>query len=948
MDQDQLREEIRWLGTLLGDALKMQAGEDAFERVEEVRALSRQRRLGEAGAEETLIRRFAEMEGGELEPVVTALSIFFDLANLAEDRQRVRVVRHRERTGGHPGVESLEQAVEALRSRGMGARETQALLDDTGIDFVFTAHPTEAKRRSVREKVRDLRWHLYDLDDPDLLPRERRRMERRVKADLAGLWQTEFIRFRRPTVLEELDRSLFFAGNLWTVVPELFRELEEALAQVFPDHDFRLPALVRFGTWIGGDRDGNPYVTAEVTRKALERLRREALDRHQEQARITRRNLSMSSHRVGVSDELLKALEAAMAERTELAEEVTHLSESEPYRRWLRVIQWRLARTAEAGLLTPLPDGAYADPEALVADLELMSRSLEAHRGELLADAHLEDWIRQVRVFGFSLMRLDIRQESTWYHRVVGEFLARLGIHQDYAGLDEEGRQQLLVGSLPSEAGPGAELDPEMLSEDGREAVALFRLLASVCRVTGPGALGAHIISMTHHPSDVLAVHWLSTWAAVQEGLDGDRLPLPIAPLFETIDDLDRAAGTLDALLSHRAYREHVRALGDRQVVMVGYSDSTKDGGYLAATWNLHQAQYRMQEPAGRHGVDLVFFHGRGGALGRGGGPAARHVRSLPPRSLRAGIRITEQGEVLAERYDDLRVARRHLQQMLSVVLDQAGQERTADLAMAKTDLAMAKEEGGGEVPQAHAHAPQPGKGPHLGDGPRGDLLRALGDRSRTTYRELVDLPGFVRYFEEATPLSQIEELPLGSRPARRKGERSLETLRAIPWVFSWTQSRHLLPAWYGMGTALVWALEEGFGEVLEELYRSNDFFRATLDNAEVALAKTDLGIASIHAGLVEDPAIREAVWSRIAEEHARASRGLRTITGSEELLDGVPWLQRSIRVRNRYVDPLNLIQVELFRRLRRTPEDAPERERLGELIRLTIQGIAGGLRTTG
>lgn len=933
MDQDQLREEIRWLGTLLGDVLQAQAGPEAFERVEEVRALSRKRRLGETGAEEALIRRFADLEGDELEPVITALSIFFDLANLAEDRQRVRVVRRRERTGGHPGVESLEQAVDALRERGMGPREIQALLDDTGIDFVFTAHPTEAKRRSVREKVRDLRWHLYEMDDPDLLPRERRRLEERVKADLVGLWQTEFIRFRRPTVLEELDRSLFFAGNLWTVVPELFRELEDALEKVFPGHDFQIPALVRFGTWIGGDRDGNPYVTAEVTRKALERLRQEALHRHLEQARITRRNLSMSSHRVGVSSELLEALEAAMAERVELADEVTHLSESEPYRRWLRVIQWRLARTAEAGLLSPLPEGAYADPDELAGDLELMARSLEGHRGELLADAHLEDWIRQVRVFGFSLMRLDIRQESPWYHRVVGEFLAQYGIHDDYAGLDEAGRQQLLSRTLPNETRPGPDLDPDRLSEDGREASALFRLLASVCRVAGPGALGAHVISMTHHPSDVLAVHWLSTWAAIQEGLQGGRLPLPIAPLFETIDDLDGAAGTLDTLLSHRVYRDHVRALGDRQVVMVGYSDSTKDGGYLAATWNLHQAQHRMQEPAGRHGVRLVYFHGRGGALGRGGGPAARHIRSLPPPSLRAGIRITEQGEVLAERYDDPRVARRHLQQMLSAVLDHAGKGRAGDLA---------REDGGGEVPGSHPD------GPHLGDGPQGDLLRALGDRSRAAYRELVELPGFVRYFEEATPLSQIEELPLGSRPARRRGERSLETLRAIPWVFSWTQSRHLLPAWYGMGAALVWALEQGFGEILQDLYRTNDFFRATLDNAELALAKTDLGIASIHAGLVEDPTIRDAVWSRIAQEHARASRGLRAITGSDDLLDGVPWLQRSIQVRNRYVDPLNLIQVELFRRLRRTAEDTPERERLGDLIRLTIQGIAGGLRTTG
>jgi len=925
MDETRLRDEIRRLGDLLGEVLQEQAGDGAFHLVEEVRALARARREGEEGAEERMARRIASLEEGELEPLIAALSVFFDLANLAEDRQRVRVVRERERSGDGAGRENFQEAVRRLRARGMDARGVQALLDETGIDLVFTAHPTEAKRRSVREKVRDLRGHLYELDDPDLLPRERDALGLRVKADLTGLWQTGMVRFRKPTVLEELDRSLFFAGNLWAVVPGLFRELEGALGEEYPGHRFRLPSLVRFGTWIGGDRDGNPHVTAQVTRAALQRLRGEALDRHLNQARIARRSLGMSSERTGVADELLEAIDAALEGQPELLEEVAHLSQVEPYRRWLRVVEWRLARTAATEFPAPLSAGAYADPEELAADLRLMRRSLEEHGGELLANAHLDDWIRQVTVFGFNLMRLDVRQESEWYHRVAGEFLARMGIHSDYGSLDEAGRQRVLS------AGPfgGEGLDEEALSDDGREAAALFRLLAAVCRSTGPGALGAHVISMTHRPSDVLAVLWLSRWAALREGLEGGHLPVPIAPLFETIQDLEGAEGTLDELFSHPVYREHLRALGDRQVVMVGYSDSTKDGGYLAASWGLYAAQYRMERPAAAHGVQLVFFHGRGGALGRGGGPAARHVRSLPPATLRAGIRITEQGEVLAERYDDPRIARRHLQQMLSAVLDRAG----AALAQGGETL--------GQEPPDRSAAGGPGEGVQR-------LLPGLAERSREVYRELVELPGFIRYFEEATPITQIEELPLGSRPSHRRAERSLETLRAIPWVFSWTQSRHLLPAWYGLGTALEAARKAGEEEALRELYRTSHFFRATMDNAELALAKADLGIARIHAGLVEDPEVREKVWSRIADEFRRAEEGVRALTRGGELLDGVPWLQRSIQVRNRYVDPLNLIQVELFRRLRSAPLEAPERVRLATLVRLTIQGIAGGLRTTG
>jgi phosphoenolpyruvate carboxylase len=572
-DQARLRDEIRWLGELLGEVIREQAGETAFDRVEEVRTWARKRRDGEDGSEERLVSVLRQLEMGETEPLISALSIFFDLANLAEDRQRVRVVRARERAASandrSPGGEgTLKRAVRSLQEAGLDAKRMQEFLDGTGIEFVFTAHPTEAKRRSVREKIRDLRGHLSALDDPDLLPRERSQLEKRVRADLTGLWMTDFVRFRRPSVLEELDRSLFFAGNLWSTTPRLFRELERALDLAYPGHGFRVPALVRFGTWIGGDRDGNPNVTAAVTRDALARLREEAISRHIEQARLARRNLSMSLRKSGASDQLLQAIDSAVSLAPVLEERISHLSGDEPYRRWLGIVEARLRWTlhVEGSEAWEPEDGpgqggagpAYGNPAELVRDLELMRESLEARGGDHLVDAYLADWIRQATVFGFSLMRLDIRQESGWYHEVMDELLSHLGIHGSYGELDEEGRQRVLSDSMPCRAAP----DEEDLSEKSRETLALFRLLAAECVRAGPAALGAHIVSMTHRPSDLLVVLWLARWAAAEAKLPGDRLPIPISPLFETIDDLDKADSTLDQLFNHPAYREELDSLG--------------------------------------------------------------------------------------------------------------------------------------------------------------------------------------------------------------------------------------------------------------------------------------------------------------------------------------------------------------------------------------------------
>lgn len=919
-DDRQLRREIRTLGDQLGDVLRAQQGDDAFDLVERVRALAKARRKGDRAAEKTLIRLLGSLDTDTIAPLIQALSVFFDLANLAEDRHRVRVLRQRDQARG-PRRESLAMLAETFRKSGASAEEVQQTLNRAVIELVFTAHPTEAKRRSVREKIRDLRSHMAELDRDNLRPRDRKAILHRVQADLTGLWQTDFVRFRRPSVLEELDRSLFFASNLWRVIPRLYRDLRHALDRAYPDAHIDIPPLLTFGTWIGGDRDGNPFVTADITRRALQTLRREAISRHIEQARLARRNLSVSTQKASVSDDLLAAIDNAQLRWPAVRESVQHLSEHEPYRRWLRIVQWRLEQAVDADLVTAPPDGAFTDGLELVNALTLMRDSLAQHKGELIAEAHLDDWICQARVFGLHLMRLDVRQESTWYHDVMAEILATLGICDTYADLDEAGRQRVLSTSMPCRDA----ISRDSLSDNARETLDLFMLLARVVDASGPGSLGVHIISMTHAPSDMLVVLWLSQWAAAQQGLADDRLPMPIAPLFETIDDLHQAPTILDAVLQHAAYADHVLALttGDMptQNIMIGYSDSTKDGGYLTACWGVHAAQMNIARQAAERNVKVRFFHGRGGSLGRGGGPAARSIRSLPPGTVDVGLRVTEQGEVLSERYDDPAIAHRHLEQVAHASLLQAWGGVAADDRGAPSD-----------------------------DDADGEMFSHLAARARAVYRELVDSPGFIAYFEQATPITQIEQLPIGSRPSRRKAERSLTTLRAIPWVFSWTQCRHIIPAWYGLGSAIgeYMAASRSRRDELRRLYTQSQFFRATIDNAALALAKADIGIARHHAGLVENADARKRIWSMIEQEYDRSAKAVLAIIGKRRLLAEVPWLKRSIEVRNPYVDPLNLIQVELFRRLRDVPAESDEHDTIASLIRLSIQGIAGGLRTTG
>jgi len=909
--REKLGGEIRFLGRVLGDVIREQAGSALFELEEEIRLGARARREGTPGAERALDARIRSMTDAEARTVVRAFTLFFDLMNLAEDRERVRVLRERERARApEPRSESMEEAVLLMQKAGLDAKGSQALLDLLSIGLVFTAHPTEAKRRSVRTKVRLLRRSLVHLDDADLLPRERERIVTRIRSLLTGLWQTDLIRPRRPSVLEEVEVGLYFAATLWEVAPDIYADLDRALGKIYPGHSFRLPPFLGFGSWIGGDRDGNPFVSARVTELTLMRMRTAAVDAHLSRCRLLFDELTTSDRQAEVSDDLRRAVERRAREFPETQQLLEPLSPHETYRRFLRTVEWRLQRTRAMDSLGHLPAGAYRTGADLAADLLLIRDSLHMNKGDAIVDGNLQGWLWQTEVFGLHFARLDVRQESVRNTRVVAEIARALGLCPDFTSLDEAARRALLRASL----GSRRELPRDALSSDARETLDACDVLRQAASTVGEEALGGNIISMTHRFSDILAALWLME---LSPGRNAGPMPvMDIIPLFETIQDLEHAREMVQDMLGDPAYRRHLARRGNVQIVMIGYSDSTKDGGYLAACWALYKTQSVLSRVAQEHGVRLIFFHGRGGSLGRGGGPAARSILALPPESLGAGLRMTEQGEVLADRYDDPRIAGRHLEQVIWATLAASVQPLTP--------------------PRAEWQA----------------AMEELAREALAAYRALIEEPCFLSYFEQATPILEIESLPIASRPAHRTGARGLSDLRAIPWVFAWTQNRCMIPAWYGIGSAFhafARAHEDGW-QTLRAMYDGWPFFRATLDNAVLALAKSDMDIGRTYAELVEDEAVRERIWGMIAAEYERSRDAALRTNGQPQLLEEVGWLQNSIRLRNPNTDPLNLLQVEWLRRLREAESrgDEEQQRECRELLRLTIEGVAAGMRTTG
>jgi phosphoenolpyruvate carboxylase len=896
---DHLRDDVRLLGGLLGDVIREQGGRKLFALVEEVRhAAIALRERPDPEAESKLAARIDALPLADLFGVVRAFAVYFHLINLAEQNHRLRTLRDRERLAApSPRPESIAAAVAAARRQGLSPAEAARLLGEVRIRPVFTAHPSEARRRTFQDHLRAMQALVAEADDPRLAPQARGRLLDAMRERIALFWLTDEVRGQRPTPLDEVRGGLHtLEGALFDVVPILLRDLDEALRRYYPAASaLRADGLFRFGSWIGGDRDGNPHVDATVTADTLRLHRERALTRYLADVDTLGQALSVADH---ASTALLESIETDRERMPSFAAALGDRHSREPYRRKLRLVHERLRR-ALAGQA-----GGYREAAELATDLELVGDSLAASGAGRLGRGQVGDLLARVRTFGFRLAELEIRQHREAHTAAVAALFASAG-RAGYAELDDDAR----LACLEDELGRRGRLVAlgAVPPDAAAEPLAVLGAVRAAQAGYGAEAAQTYVVSMSRAPADLLEVLLLAREAGLAPG------SLQVVPLFETIEELAGCGEIVARLLASPAYRQHLEAWGRPQQVMLGYSDSNKDGGYLASVWSIYRAQERLAETAHQHGVELYVFHGRGGAVGRGGGPTERAILARPPSLRTPELKLTEQGEVIFARYGHVEIARRHLEQ----------------LAHATVMSCLAS---GGGRPGAAAE----------------QLVDGLAERARAAYRSLIDAEGFLDFFRAATPFPEIAEMRIASRPVSRRGESSqlrLEDLRAIPWVFSWTQSRVNLPGWFGLGSALA-AADVG---ALRELYGTWPFLRSAIDNAQISLGVADRRTARLYAGLVEDRAARERFVGRIEAEADAAVAGILAATGQESLLERSPVLAQSIRLRNPYVDPLHLAQVSLLRRWR---DDAPTseaaRRELLDVLLHSVNGIAAGLQTTG
>jgi phosphoenolpyruvate carboxylase len=879
-----LREDRRLLGRLLGDVVREQAGAATFDTVERIR----QTAVGFRREEVARAELDAQLDALDIEQtlhVVRAFSYFSLLVNIAEDAHA-----HREDPGG---AGTFAHALGRVTQAGVGREALAAWFARARVSPVLTAHPTEVQRQSVLDCEREIARLIAGP------PAEQR--DAALEREILRLWLTSMLRLSKLEVADEIGNALaYFRLTFFEELPRLYARLEAALGAA------RLPSFLSIGTWIGGDRDGNPNVGAATLELALAQQARLALGHYLAEVHELGRELPVSTRIRAAPPEIEAAADAS-------GDDSPYRSD-EPYRRIVSGVYARLAATAKAlcGLeAVPAPSvqrPAYAGPEALDADLALIERGLEAQGAGRLAAGRLRALRRKVDVFGFHLARIDLRQSSGEHEAVVAELLARAGVAQDYAKQDERERVALLAAEL---AGPRPLRSPHLgYSALAESELAVVAAAAAGRRRLGERAVPHYVISHCQSVSDLLEVGVLLREAGL---LRPDALDMDIVPLFESIADLEHCGEVIGAALDQPLYRSWVRARGNEQEVMLGYSDSNKDGGYLASNWALYKAAAALREACASRGVRLRLFHGRGGTVGRGGGPSYDAILAQPAATVDGALRLTEQGEVIASKYADPESGRRNLEILAAATLEASLGRR----------------------------APHPSRERHVA------IMESLAGHALRAYRGLVrETPAFIDYFRASTPLEEIAALNIGSRPASRRGSGRLEDLRAIPWVFSWSQCRLMLPGWYGFGSSVeAWLGENGgtLGE-LREMQRGWPFFRSVLSNMDMVLAKSDLGIASRYAELVPDAKLRAEVFGRISAEWQRTRRLLLEITGQAELLADNPALARSIRNRFPYLDPLNHLQVELLRRYRAGETD----ERTRRAIHLTINGVAAGLRNSG
>ncbi|CEG27030.1 phosphoenolpyruvate carboxylase [Bacillus sp. B-jedd] len=906
-----LRRDVKMLGNILGEILRYNGGQELFETVERIRLTCKELRESfDIGQYEQLKKEIGGLNPNLRKQVIRAFAAYFHLINIAEQNHRIRRRREyqlREDANTQPG--SIENAIDSLKEHDITSDVIKKVLDGMSLELVITAHPTEATKRSILEIQKRIADLLKSMDNPLHSKKEREKIEGSLYNEVSALWQTDELRDRKPTVIDEVRNGLYyFDHTLFDVLPDIHEEVEDCLDVYYPEEQWKVPTFLRFGSWIGGDRDGNPNVTADVTWETLKRHQRLVLKKYKDVLVELMKRFSHSTHRVKVSEELIESI--ASDEMKFLPEEKRWTVVEEPYRRKFAVM---IERTRQVGQ----SETGYQNAEELLSDLYMIRRSVYQHHPENRELKMLEKLIRQVELFGFHLATLDIRNHSGEHEAAITEILRKVRIADDYKALSEEEKQELLQKLLE---------DPRPLlllhedySPETREMLKVFQLIKRAHKEFGKQSISVYLVSMTQSVSDLLEVLLLAKEAGIYRlHVDGTvESDLNVAPLLETIDDLTAGPKIIETLFNMPVYQNHLEKLGNRQEIMLGYSDGSKDGGTLTANWKLYKAQLEIHEMAKKYHVGLKFFHGRGGSLGRGGGPLNRSLLSQPAETFGDSIKITEQGEVLSSRYLLEDIAYRSLEQATSTMLEVA------------------------------AHVSKESE-QELRDDRYVGAIEEISEAALAKYQSLVFQDSdFLTYFNQATPLGELGELNIGSRPMARKNSAKFENLRAIPWVFAWTQSRQLLPGWYAAGTGLASFADKDSGnlELLREMYEKWPFFRSTIDNLQMALMKADITTAKEYAALVKDSEIRGRIFGNIEDEYNRTKKILLAISSDNELLDHSPNIKDSVRRRNPYVDPLNFIQIELIKELRDMEE--PDEELMVQVL-LTISGIAAGLRNTG
>ncbi|NBC17979.1 MAG: phosphoenolpyruvate carboxylase [Bacteroidetes bacterium] len=905
-----LSRHINLLSHLLGQVITDEAGDDVFDLVKRLRGLCK------AGDLDAAADEIQDLDLPSITWLLRSYTAFFHLVNQAEQQEIARINRERAQAADGPRPESIEKAVLRLKERGLSFDEVQALIDRLDIQPTLTAHPTEARRRSILYKQQHLARELTRLRREDLTPAEANQALASVHNQILLLLATDEIRASRPTVADEVEHGLYFVRNaIWNTVPRIYRDVRRAVQKHYGQTP-TLPALLRYRSWIGSDRDGNPNVTADVTRHTLARQREVVLGLYLQELRELRRELSISDQLVDTPAVLEAAIDADADELDPDRDRYPQF-QHEPYRLKLTYMMERVTDLMDPEDPRFSGGATYTGPR-LLEDLRTLETALhEAGFAELAEAGRLSDLIARAQAFGLHLLTLDVRQHSRVHEHAVEVLLRKAGVTDEYSALSEDERQALLTDELshPRPLLPrGAQLPDDV--QELMEALDVIR----TAQDEEPAAVGTYIVSMTHEISDLLEVLLLAKEVGLWHMHDGTvHTSLDVAPLFETIDDLAHADDFMSTLFEHPIYREHLAARDGFQEIMLGYSDSNKDGGYWMANWSLHRAQARLGRVCRDYDVDMRLFHGRGGTVGRGGGRANQAILAMPPVVHNGRIRFTEQGEVISFRYALPDIAHRHLEQIVNATL------------------------------QASV-GPSDGLPPLDLDGEEAQLFTTVAEDAMTAYRGLVHADGLWEWYTQITPIEHISRLPIASRPVSRGStdEVDFEGLRAIPWGFAWTQTRYLVPGWYGTGAALHALLEEHPEQLgtLRSMYESWPFFRAVLNSAQREMTRARLVIAHRYAAAAAPDDANDAFHSTIVDDYRRAETAILKVTGHDRLLDTAPVIQKSVQLRNPYTDVLNLLQIELLERWRAAEDD--ERAAIGRSLFLSINGIAAAMQSTG